>query len=49
MWIEDGSFSFGDRTLFETELDYYSEMYTVESQKSDWTEGFKEFKKKIQK
>ena len=30
-------------------MDYYSEMYTVESQKSDWTEGFKEFKKKIQK
>ena len=27
-------------------MDYYSEMYTVESLKSDWTKGFKEFKNK---
>ena len=24
-------------------MDYYSEIYTVESLKSDWTKGFKEF------
>ena len=31
---------------FRDRMDYYSEMYTVESLKSDWTKGFKEFLKK---
>ena len=34
---------------FRIRMDYYSEMYTVESLKSDWTKGFKELKKQKQK